>query len=240
MKRELGFRGPEYSPWYAHHFTPEEIKPIVTSFEREHSEVPMLPKPKLVLTPEVTRQIKKFSENNRVFIERSVERREEFYPEFAALFIREGVPLELLNVALIESGFKSNAVSVSGATGVWQFMKPTGRSYGLKINWLSDERKDPIRSTWAAARHLKDLYEMFGDWYLALAAYNAGQGAIRRAIERSGTRDFWQLARKGYIRKQTADYVPKFIAATIITENLHDYGFIELAKLYAKTSTLPG
>lgn len=187
------------------------------------------PSPKLVVTPEVTKEIKNFSEKNRKFIVNSYNNRSELYDELIELFTREGVPLELLNVGVIESGFKPEAVSSSGAAGIWQFMKGTARNYGLSVGFFRDERKDPIRSTWAAVRHLKDLYNEFGDWYLALAAYNAGSGAVRRAIKKGRTKDFWRLARAGHFHSQTANYVPRFVAVTIIMQNLSEYGFTEMA-----------
>ncbi len=187
------------------------------------------PTPLLIVTPEVTREIKHFTEQHRKYIVKSYNNRANLFDELVELFEREGMPLELLNVAVIESAYEPKAVSPSGAAGIWQFMKATGRHYGLNINFFRDERKDPVRSTWAAVRHLRDLYEDFDDWYLALAAYNAGAGAVSRAIKKGGTRDYWTLSRKGYLTKQTAQYVPRFIAVTIIMQNLREYGFVEMA-----------
>jgi len=187
------------------------------------------PRPKLVVNSEVTGQIKIFTDRYRKFISKAYNNRQRHYEELVELFNREGLPLELLNIGVIESQFDNHAVSSQGATGIWQFMRSTARNYGLTVNFWRDERKDPMRSTWAAANHLKDLFDEFGDWNLALAGYNAGSGAVRRAIAKGGTRDFWLLAKKSYFRKQTAEYVPRFIAVSIIMESLPSYGFSEVA-----------
>ncbi len=138
---------------------------------------------------------------------------------------REGMPQELFFLAMIESGFSNNAYSSAKATGTWQFMSGTAKLYGLKINHWVDERKDPVKSTEAAARYLRDLYEIFGDWYLAIASYNAGPGKIKKAIRKSGSNDFWKLAQTPYIRPETKHYVPKLLAAMIIATNPAEHGF---------------
>lgn len=179
--------------------------------------LPALP---LEVTPEVKREIDHFLNREPAFIAKSLERREEFYPMIVQIFEDEGLPLELINVALIESGFKPTARSYAGAVGLWQFMKSTGRVYGLKIQGKVDQRKDPILSTLAAARHLKDLYSAYGHWYLALAAYNAGQGGVDRAMVRARSDNYWELCRKRKLRMQTARYVPRIIAATLIINKM--------------------
>ena len=126
---------------------------------------------------------------------------------------------------MIESGFNPYAVSWAKAVGPWQFMPATGKLYGLKIDWWIDERKDPIKSTKAAAEHLKDLHNLFGSWPLALASYNAGAGKVQRAVLRTRSDDFWDLKASRYIRKETKNYVPKYMAATIIAKNPEAYGF---------------
>lgn len=136
------------------------------------------------------------------------------------VFRDEGIPPELINVALIESGFKPDARSYAGAVGIWQFMKATARRYGLVVTRKEDQRRDPILATVAAARHLRDLYTQYEDWYLALAAYNAGSGSVDRAMLRARSSDFWELCRKKKLRVQTARYVPKIVAATIIVNHI--------------------
>lgn len=141
------------------------------------------------------------------------------------IFKQHGLPEDLVFVALIESGFNPYAYSRARATGPWQFMKGTAKKYGLKIdNWV-DERRDPIKSTVAAANYLKDLYELFESWPLALASYNAGEGRVQRALVKTKGEDFWDLNNSRYLRRETRDYVPKFMAATIIAKNPERYGF---------------
>ncbi len=139
------------------------------------------------------------------------------------VFRREGLPQDLAYLPLIESAFKERAVSRKRAKGLWQFMRYTARKYGLRVDWWVDERYDPFRSTEAAARYLKDLYKEFGDWYLAIAAYNAGEGRIRRAIRKAKSRNFWDIMR--FIRRETRNYVPAFLASLIIAKNPRQYGF---------------
>ena len=140
-------------------------------------------------------------------------------------FARNGLPQDLAYLPLIESGFNVRARSPAWAVGMWQFMASTGRKYGLKINYWIDERRDPWKSTEAAIKYLKDLYSMFGDWNLAIAAYNAGEGKIRRAIRRYNDRNFWSLKDHRFIRRETANYVPKFIAALLIAKCPTCFGF---------------
>jgi len=123
------------------------------------------------------------------------------------------------------SGVTFSPLPRAKAVGPWQFMPSTGKLYGLRIDWWVDERKDPIKSTYAAAEHLKDLYNLFGSWPLALASYNAGAGKVQRAVLKSRAEDFWDLKASRYIRKETKNYIPKYMAATIIAKNPEAYGF---------------
>lgn len=179
----------------------------------------VLPEPELTLTPEVKRQLNEFGRSDGLFITRALCARGKYYPQMAQIFHDEGLPLTLLNLALIESGFNESARSGSGAVGIWQFMKSTGKIYGLQIGLFVDERKDPILSTIAAARHLKDLYKIYKDWHLVLAAYNAGPGAVNRALMRSKSTSFWEIARSGKLPRQTTEFVPRFIAASLLMQN---------------------
>ena len=140
----------------------------------------------------------------------------------------ENIPEEIVFIPLIESGFSPHACSTARAVGYWQFIASTARKYGLKINWWTDERRDPVKSTVAAANYFKDLYGMFGSWNLAMAAYNAGEGKILRAINRTNSDDYWSLLETSYIRRETKDYVPKFIAASLIANSPEEFGFEEL------------
>ena len=137
-----------------------------------------------------------------------------------------GLPQDLIYLAMIESGFSTQAQSHAGAVGPWQFIRSTGRLYGMKADWWVDERRDPMKSTEAAVNYLSRLHAEFGDWALACAAYNSGEMKIRRAISRLGTRDFWRIARdRRALRRETKDYVPKMMAAAIVSKNAEQFGF---------------
>lgn len=137
----------------------------------------------------------------------------------------EGVPAEIFYLGIIESGYVTHARSRASAVGIWQFIQGTGRSYGLRVNPYVDERRDPVRATRAAARYLKDLHERFDSWPLALAAYNSGEGRVAGAIKRGRTKDYWRLSNLGFLPNETADYVPKFMAAVWIGQHPAQYGF---------------
>jgi len=138
---------------------------------------------------------------------------------------KKDVPEDIVFLSLIESGFNPNAYSIAHAAGPWQFISSTARRYGLEINWWKDERRDPVKSTEAAADYLKDLYGMFGSWNLAMAAYNAGEGKIMKAMRRSNADDYWDLLDTKHIRAETKEYVPRFIAASMIASNPGEFGF---------------
>jgi len=130
---------------------------------------------------------------------------------------------------MIESGFNDRAYSSAHASGPWQFIQSTGEDYGLSNDWWRDERRDPVKSTRAAARHLRDLYEMFeGDWYLAVSAYNAGAGKMQRAIKLYGTRDFWEISHGDYLATETKNYLPKLLAAIQMAKDPEGHGFAEI------------
>jgi Transglycosylase SLT domain len=132
------------------------------------------------------------------------------------VFREEGVPEDLIYLGLVESAYNPYAQSVAGAAGIWQFVRGTGRRYGLKQSGALDERHDPEKSTRAAARYLHDLYEMFGDWHLALAAYNAGEYRVLKVIEKTGIKDFWHMSGRGLLPQETINYVPAVLAAIAI------------------------
>ncbi len=141
------------------------------------------------------------------------------------IFRERGLPEELAYTAMIESGFSPRAISRVGAKGLWQFMEATARRYGLVVNRWVDERFDPVKATEAAARYLGDLYGMFGHWFLAQAAYNAGEAKIARAIQRARTSDFWALTQTRHLPNETKRFVPQILAATVITRAPSRYGF---------------
>ncbi len=148
-----------------------------------------------------------------------------YIPFMKKLLKEQGLPEDLVYMALIESGFDPYAHSRSKAVGPWQFIYLTGKRYGLKVNWWVDERRDPEKSTIAAAKYLKDLYEMFACWYLAAAGYNAGEYKIIRAMKRYQTEDFWKLTKQRYLKRETKDYVPLVIAAALVAKDPEKYGF---------------
>lgn len=158
-------------------------------------------------------------------IELGMERQGKYQPMIERILKEEGVPLDLIYLCQAESAFEPRALSRAAAKGMWQFISSRGKEYGLRQTWWIDERSDPEKSTRAAARHLKDLYQMFGDWYLAMAAYNSGPVRVQRALDRTGANNFWTLAEKRALPKETINYVPNILALTIIGKNPDNYGF---------------
>ncbi len=179
----------------------------------------------IVLNESVEAHLEYFQTTIRDRFELWLARSGRYIPLMKEIFKSYGLPEDLVFVALIESGFNPIAYSRAKAVGPWQFIKGTGRKYGLRIDEWVDERRDPIKSTIAAAKYLRDLYNMFGSWPLALASYNAGEGKVMRAIARTKSEDFWDLRGTHYLRPETKNYVPKFMAATIIAKNPEKYGF---------------
>ncbi len=141
------------------------------------------------------------------------------------IFAEEDMPQDLLYLAMVESAFKSRAMSRAGARGIWQFIRGTGQRYDLRQDFWVDDRFNPEKATRAAARHLKDLYEQFGDWYLVMAAYNSGSRRVERAIRRTGSRDFWVHAKRRVLPRETRSYVPLILAAIVVAKNPEEYGF---------------
>ncbi|HEY7816659.1 MAG TPA: LysM peptidoglycan-binding domain-containing protein, partial [Vicinamibacteria bacterium] len=166
-----------------------------------------------------------FQTQKRDWFQEALDRGALYVPLFHRVLEEEGLPKDLIYLSMIESAFKPRAVSRAGARGLWQFITGTGKLYGLRQDYWVDDRFDPEKATRAAARHLKDLYDEFGDWYLAMAAYNAGPRRIERAIQRSGNRDFWALSQKRFLPRETRSYVPLILAATLIGKNPEAYGF---------------
>jgi membrane-bound lytic murein transglycosylase D len=164
------------------------------------------------------------SEKGRRTLISGLRRAGRYRPLISRVLDEEGVPQELIHLAQAESGFQPRAVSRKAATGMWQFVQARGREYGLIQSNYHDDRLDPEQATRAAARHLRDLYNTFGDWYLAIAAYNCGPGAVERAVERTGYADFWELHRRNVLPKETRNYVPIILAMTIMVKNARDYG----------------
>jgi membrane-bound lytic murein transglycosylase D len=170
-----------------------------------------------------------FSGRMRGFFERALARSGKYIPMMATVLEEAGLPEDLVYLSLIESGFSPSAYSKAKAVGPWQFIRTTGVRYGLRIDSWIDERRDPLKSTRAAAAYLKDLHEQFGEWFLAAAAYNAGERKVENAIQRSQTNDFWLLSQtKTSLKEETRNYVPKFLAAALIASAPESYGFNDL------------
>ena len=176
----------------------------------------------LVLLPAFLRRMRL---GRRPFLERSFERALAHMPMIRAEFERAGIPSALAYMALIESGFAPAPTSPAGARGLWQFMPETARRFGLAVGPGRDDRLDPLLSTRAAARYLRALHEEFGDWPLAVAAYNCGEGRVRSALRRSGARTFWQLADLEALPAESLAYVPKIVAVTLIAREPARHGF---------------
>src|SRR5262245_20989870 len=174
----------------------------------------------------VLRYVEAFQGRLRDFLTEGLSRGAQYLPMIQGVFRAEGLPLDLAYVPLIESAFKPTALSRAKARGVWQFMRGTALENGLQADWYIDERADPQKATVAAARYLKTLYAMFGDWHLAMASYNGGYGRIQRAQKRSRKEDFWDLSSSArFLPRETREYVPMILAAIIIAKNPAQYGF---------------
>ena len=188
-----------------------------------HSDLP------LMMTDQVAGYISYFSSRGRGTFEHAFARSGRYHDMMVKILKEEGVPQDLIYLAQAESGFHPLAVSRVGARGIWQFMGSRARGYGLHHSMWVDDRQDPEKSTRAAARHLRDLYAQFGDWYLAMAAYNSGPGTVQAAVRRTGYADFWELYRRNVLPKETRNYVPIILAVTIMTKNLSQYGFDDVS-----------
>lgn len=185
----------------------------------------------LMMTDQVAGYISYFSSRGRGTLENALVRSGRYDAMIRRVLKEEGVPQDLIYLAQAESGFHPLALSRVGARGIWQFMASRARGYGLQRDWWVDDRQDPEKSTRAAARHLKDLYQQFGDWYLAMAAYNSGPGTVQSAVKRTGYADFWELYRRNVLPRETRNYVPIILAVTIMAKNPTQYGLDHLEKV---------
>lgn len=184
----------------------------------------------LVINEKVARYIRVYNNGARSHLNETLSRAYKYLPMMKVAFREAGLPEELVYLPIIESSFQLHAYSPKHASGPWQFIRGTGRLYDLHSDWWVDERRNPEKSTVAAVRHLKDLYVWLHDWHLALAAYNAGGGNVSKAIKRYKTRDFWEMTRgnRTTLKKETREYVPKFIAVTVVCENLDKFNFTKI------------
>ncbi|PYN39034.1 MAG: hypothetical protein DMD98_02370 [Candidatus Rokuibacteriota bacterium] len=178
-----------------------------------------------VMNDDVQYFLDRFTGSRRMVVELWMSRSGRYLAMIQEVFRNQGLPTDLAFTAMIESGFNPRAVSRVGAKGLWQFMAPTARRYGLRVDRWVDERLDPEKSTVAAAAYLRDLYRQFGAWELAQAAYNAGEVVVSRAIRVTGSSDFWALTRTEYLRRETREFVPAIQAATLIGRDPDQYGF---------------
>ena len=185
-----------------------------------------LPDVPIIVNKNVESFIRYFQTNGRKHFEKWLGRSKDYMAMLQSILKESGVPEELSYIAFIESGLNPTVRSHANAVGMWQFIKGTATRYGLRVDWWIDERMDPEKATYAAAKYFKNLYGMFDSWYLAAASYNAGEGRVGRAIKKHGTEDFWELAshKKG-LHRETKEYVPKYLAALTIAKDPESYGF---------------
>jgi membrane-bound lytic murein transglycosylase D len=198
---------------------PETLAQAVAAIQSENLDLP------IELNEPVLSCIDLYQGRLRPWFETALSRGQQYMPHIREVFAEEGIPRDLAYVAMVESAFKTTAYSRAKAKGVWQFVSATGKRYGLDVDWWVDERSDPEKATRAAARYLKDLYALFGDWNLALAGYNAGEGKVLRAIRRYKTEDYWELRRTRGLRPETKNYVPLILAAIVLAQAPERYGF---------------
>src|SRR5215470_11764985 len=184
----------------------------------------------LMMTDQVAGYITYFSGRGRDTLQNALVRSGRYEDMIRRILKEEGVPQDLIYLAQAESGFHPLALSRVGARGIWQFMASRARGYGLQRDWWVDDRQEPEKATRAAARHLKDLYQQFGDWYLAMAAYNSGPGTVQSAVKRTGYADFWELYRRNVLPKETRNYVPIILAVTIMAKNPGQYGLEDVER----------
>jgi membrane-bound lytic murein transglycosylase D len=199
------------------------LVPAVASIPDDETWEPAIAIPR---NKQVMDYVAQFATSRKKFLEDALARGSKYLPMIRAIFEAEGLPQDLVYLPLIESAFRTEARSHAGATGIWQMMRGTATFNGLSRDWYVDERYDPEKSTRAAAKLLKTLYKMFGDWHLSLAAYNGGAGRVQNAIKRSQRSSFWDIASAGpkYLPRETREYVPLFLASLMVARDPISYG----------------
>jgi len=207
------------------HIIGEEMDDEIIQEDLSYVEAQEIP---IIVNLQVQKWLDYFQGRGRKHFHRWLARSGRYIPMMKRILNENGLPEDLVYLSMIESGFSTYAYSRAKAVGQWQFIYPTGVRYGLKVNWWIDERRDPVKSTIAAAQYLKDLYNEFQHWYLAAAGYNAGEGKIARAIKRFKSEDFWEISKFRYLKPETKNYVPKLIAAAMIAKDHEAYGFTDI------------
>lgn len=221
LSGNAGPQGPQnqFLDAYNLNSTPQEIIVKGIKLQNTQFDIP------ITINKQVESWIDYFQGKGRKHFEKYLDRSTLFIPYIRPLLKQNGLPEDLVYLAMIESGFHNHARSRAKAVGPWQFIAPTGKRYGLMVNWWVDERRNTRKSTLAAVEYLKDLYQMFQSWELATAAYNAGEAKIAKAIRRYKTKDFWSIVKYRFLKSETRNYVPKIIAAALIAKNPTQFGF---------------
>lgn len=188
---------------------------------------PPLPKMNIPMNNEVVAELKKLTTTERRCIEKAMVHKRGYKDTLDAILLGEGVPSELLALAIVESGLDYRVRSPAGAVGMWQFMRASAREHGLRVDQFEDQRRDPLMSTVAAARMLRTLHEKLNNWEMVLAAYNCGYGCALKQMKNGGSSNFWELSRTGHFNRETRRFVPRVMATAAIIRDLQKYGFKE-------------
>jgi membrane-bound lytic murein transglycosylase D len=208
----------------------EKLKALTARSNKVHSDNLIFDLP-VTYNPQVSKWIVYFQGRGNKWFREWIQRSYKYMPFIQDELRKANLPADLAYMVMIESGFAPNAVSTASAVGPWQFIETTGSRYGLEKNWWLDERRDLKKSTLAAIRYLKDLYGEFGSWYLVAASYNMGENGLRRQITKNGTKDYWTLIKIKALPAETQEYVPKILAAMLITKAPNLYGFRDLERM---------